>query len=1104
LTNNNNHVASGIYDNFLRGNIGDFLRRKIIDGADLSIVSAYFTIYAYEALKDKLDSINSLRFLFGEPKFIKTIDPEKNESKVYSLEENHIQLSNQLNQKRTAKDCADWIENKVEIRSITKTNFLHGKMYHINNENINDAILGSSNFTVHGLGLGENQNNVELNYEINDKRDRKDLLEWFNTLWNDKKLTEDVKAEVLKYLEKLYKDNSPEFIYYKTLFHIFEDYLKEQEALDFKEKDQLIVDSGIWNALFDFQKDGVKGAINKLTNYGGCIIADSVGLGKTYEALAIIKYYELQNYRVLVLCPKKLKENWTVYQANIGSELNPFPEDRFNYTVLSHTDLSRDSGYAGDINLENFSWGTYDLVVIDESHNFRNNTKGRRDEDGNLVSMSRYERLMQNIIKGKVKTRVLMLSATPVNTSLKDLRNQIHFITEENDNAFYSTLGIPSLNNLINRSQRVFTTWAEERDKHKTDDLLNKLSPAFFRLLDGLTIARSRKHVVKYYKDTVKRLGGFPHRAKPISIFSEIDLNNEFPSYDRLNDLISDYQLSLFKPSTYILPDRVKAYEFDNMPNFNQAQRENFLIGMMKVGFLKRLESSINSFTISIGRTIEKIDSLLKTITEFEALSEKAGDIDFDDLEIDSEADEELIDALDNMKVGKKLEIKLVDLDLEKWKQDLKSDREKMQEIYNIARCVTVERDAKLKELKKIISDKVAHPTQNLNGKPCKKILLFTAFADTAKYLYENLTHWAQDELGIHSALVTGGGSNDKTTLGKSDYNHILTNFAPIAKNRARISSMEQDQEIDLLIATDCISEGQNLQDCDLVVNFDIHWNPVRIIQRFGRIDRIGSLHSSVNMVNFWPTKDLDKYISLRNRVEARMALVDVSAAADDNPLEVDGIQELIEDELTYRDKQLLRLRDEVMDLEDFNETVDLTDFSLEDFRADLSRYIESNRKLLEESPLGLNCLVAPDKDTAAVRPGVIFCLRQLNSSPELLEINPVHPYYLVYVFADGNVRFSFPHSKQILEMMRALCSGKHEALSALCESFELETENGSNMQHYDGLLNASVKFILNRIKRLMIGGLVIDKNSVIPPLEDQPKTNDDFELITWVVIKDE
>ena len=506
--------SSGIRDNYHRGNVGDFLKSKIHKGAELSIVSAYFTIYAYDALKGELDGINRLRFLFGEPSFVKSIDPEKGANKHFRIENDKLELANQLQQKCIAAECAKWIQSKVDIQSVKQSNLLHGKMYHITHQEVEDAIIGSSNFTVRGLGLATTGNNIELNMEVDSTRDRKDLKAWFDELWNDHSLVEDVKNEVLQYLEQLYRNQTPEFVYYKTLFHIFEQYLSDQSKADLLlgEKSQ-IVDTDIWKALFTFQKDGVKGAINKILKHNGCIIADSVGLGKTYEALAIIKYFELRNDKVLVLCPKKLRENWTVYQAHVNSELNPFLKDRFGYTVLCHTDLSRDGGFSGDIDLSTINWGNYNLVVIDESHNFRNNTKGKK-EDGNVVKQTRYERLMEEIIKRGVKTKVLLISATPVNNNLKDLRNQLYFITGDDKTAFKDSIGIANLDDTIAAAQRTFTDWTKQDKEHQTSKLLEKLVSSFFKLLDELTIARSRKHIQKYYPETIKELGGFPVKIK--------------------------------------------------------------------------------------------------------------------------------------------------------------------------------------------------------------------------------------------------------------------------------------------------------------------------------------------------------------------------------------------------------------------------------------------------------------------------------------------------------------------------------------------------------------------------------------------------------------
>ncbi|WP_373535903.1 helicase-related protein [Microcoleus sp.] len=1093
---------SAIRDNRHRGTVGDFLKAKVEENSTLSIVSAYFTIYAFDALKEQLLGIKSLKFLFGEPRFIKSLDPSKTDKKAFQIEDQGLQLQNRLQQKRVAKECAEWIDKKVQIRSVKQSNLLHGKMYHIAHNGSENAIMGSSNFTVRGLGLGRKNNNIELNLEVDSKRDTRDLKAWFDELWNDPELIEDVKEDVLLYLEQLYQNNSPEFIYYKTLFHIFETFLNDLEKNDILSEQLHFFNTEIWKSLFEFQKDGVKAAINKIRRYNGCIIADSVGLGKTFEALAVIKYFELRNQKVLVLCPKKLRENWTVYLAQNNSDLNPLVKDRFSYTVLSHTDLSRDSGWSGDINLETIKWGNYDLVVIDESHNFRNNIKSKRDESGHLIRKSRYERLMDDIIKSGVKTQVLLLSATPVNNDLKDLRNQLYFITEGSDAAFGESLGIASLRDTLADAQGKFTKWAKKSRDRKTSELLEELSSAFFKLLDELTIARSRKHIQKYYKDAIAQLGGFPERLKPISVFPEIDLKGEFMSYEQLNSEISKYQLSLFNPSKYVLPPYRSVYENKGVRNFKQSDRERCLIGMMKVNFLKRLESSIHSFALTIERTITKIEYLETKIQNFQQFQQSRDanqTVIFRDLMIEDFDDEEFQDA---MQVGEKLIFQMAHLDVETWLKDLKCDKEQLKKIYNSAQSISVERDAKLAELKALIAQKVKHPTTNKHGQPNRKVLVFTAFADTAVYLYEGLREWATLDLKINLALVTGGSAKNKTTFGKNEFNRVLTNFSPFAKKRAQIPSMPQDGEIDLLIATDCISEGQNLQDCDYLINYDIHWNPVRIIQRFGRCDRIGSPNHTVQLINFWPTEDLDQYINLKNRVEARMALADIAGTFEDNLLEAKEIQELIESDLKYRDKQLLRLKDEVLDIEDFTESVALTEFTLDDFRMELAKYIESNRKLLQDAPFGLYAVVPTNSEYPIIAPGVIFCLKQKGDSLDNKTVNPLQPYFLVYVGENKEVRLTFAQPKQILEIYQLLCAGCSVPYEELCNLFDRETNNGFDMSLYNDLLEGAVDSIAGIYKKRLIGNLLSSRRAVLVEQAHQVKATTDFELITWLVIK--
>ncbi|HEX3628123.1 MAG TPA: SNF2-related protein [Verrucomicrobiae bacterium] len=685
--------SSGIRDNHSRGPVADFLKTKIHAGSQLSIVSAYFTIYAYDALKTQLDQIGHLNFLFGEPRFIASLDPDKTEKKAFILDGNGLHLTNTLQQKRVARECAEWIRQNVDIRSVRHSQLLHGKMYHIANNGVEEAILGSSNFTVRGLGLGAGNNNIELNLVVDSNRDRQDLKAWFDELWKSdgtngtEKLVEDVKPDVLKYLDQLYQNHAPEFIYFKTLFHVFESFLADQDKGGLLDQNIKIVDTEIWKACFEFQRDGIKGTINKILKHNGCILADSVGLGKTFEALAVIKYFELKNERVLVLCPKKLRENWTVYQAQNNSLLNPFTKDRFGYTVLSHTDLSREDGFSGDINLETFNWGNFDLVVIDESHNFRNNTPGKRDEEGKIIRRSRYQRLMEDIISSGVRTKVLLLSATPVNNDLRDLRNQLYFLTEGHDDTFKDTLDISSLKDTLTAAQKTFTLWAKRHTgERKTKDLLEKLSSAFFKLLDELTIARSRKHILRYYKNSIAALGGFPTRNKPISIYAEIDLQRRFLSYDKLNDEIGGYKLSLFAPSRYLKDEFRQLYQTHAGDPFSQADREKFLIGMMKVNFLKRLESSVKSFEITMGRTIDKIEHLEQKIRNYQA--DPNQNPESEELELNIEIPEADDDADDPMEVGGKFKYRLEHLHLDRWLEDLQRDKQQLSLLHSSAEAV--------------------------------------------------------------------------------------------------------------------------------------------------------------------------------------------------------------------------------------------------------------------------------------------------------------------------------------------------------------------------------------------------------------------------------
>jgi len=841
-------------------------------------------------------------------------------------------------------------------------------------------------------------------------------------------------------------------------------------------------DTKIWEKLYKFQKDGTIGTINKIEKYGGCIIADSVGLGKTFEALAVIKYYELRNDRVLVLCPKKLRENWTIYTQN--DKRNIFVGDRFNYDVLNHTDLSRYSGYSGEINLGTINWSNYDLIVIDESHNFRNNNPSTE-------RVTRYQRLMRDIIKSGVKTKVLMLSATPVNNRMADIKNQIAFITEGEDGAF-SFEGIPSIENTLRKSQLIFNNWIKLPEVNRTTDtFVEMVGMDYFKLLDTITIARSRKHIEKYYN--IAEIGKFPDRQKPHNVHSDIDLLNKFPPLSEINRIIKSLNMSAYAPSNYILAHKRdeynKKYDIevrDGKSTFRQVDREQALTGLMRINLLKRMESSIHSFGLTVAKLLNNVNGLLDLIKQKGTNYDPS--LNIDDIDLDD-------NQLEDLLIGNKVKVLLQDMDLLKWAQDLEDDRDKLTDLLYEAKQITADRDSKIADLKNVIRAKIKYPLNSNN----RKVLVFTAFADTAQYLYENLVNWAQTEFGIHVAQVTGSGSN-KTTMPKvrvTDLNSMLTNFSPISKERDKVYP-EIDGEIDLMIATDCISEGQNLQDCDFLVNYDIHWNPVRIIQRFGRIDRLGSVNDRVQLVNFWPNLKLDEYINLQARVTGRMVLLDVSATGDENIIEFDENKQM--NDLEYRKRQLERLQEEVVDLEEISGGISITDLTMNDFKMDLMEFMKTNRKDLEQAPLGMYAIAATSPDVPEIKPGVIFALKQVNPHVAVEKHNALYPYYMVYIHENGTVRYNYLHTKKILDYYKKLCVGEKQVLADLAKIFNEETDNGSKMKPYSNLLEAAIQNLAGRVEEAGVaslfskGGTTLSRQTV-SGLED-------FELISFLVIK--
>jgi SNF2 family DNA or RNA helicase len=1056
------------------------LEKHIRKGSKVSTISAYFTMYAYSALKKELDKIDEMRFIFTTPSFSKNKDKEAREYEIVNNNifgnEFELKLRNEMTQSAVAKDCAKWLKDKVEIKSFKEPNVAQPRMIHVHNKSEEDIVInGSVDFTTDGLGItGSNRadfNNFMAGEEFTDSQ----LLS-FDTLWNNEMVLTDVKDKLLKQMEVMYEENSGEFIYFKSLYHIFYNYLDELDEDNIVKKGNKLKETKIWNILYQFQQDAVIGAIDKIEKYNGCILADSVGLGKTFTALAIIQYYELRNDRVLVLVPKKLRENWTIYTLN--DKRNIFAEDRFRYDVLNHTDLSRERGFSGNIDLKTINWENYDLVVIDESHNFRNNpaVKDR---------VTRYQRLMNNVIKQGHKTKLLMLSATPVNNKMNDIKNQIAFITEDKDNAL-EEIGISSINHTLKNAQAIFNQWSKLDDNTRTGEkFVDMMDLDYFKLLDTLTIARSRKHIEKYYD--LAEIGEFPNRLDPINESSDIDIKKEFPTLNEINNEIERLNLSVFSPFLYILPqkreDYAKKYDIaigEGKSVFKQTDREKSLIQLMRINLLKRMESSIHSFKLTIEKLLFKIN---KTLEKIDNISEYNEDIDIS--LIDPEEDE-----YDELMFGKKTKVLLQDMDLIKWKQDLKLDKEKLEFLFAQAKEVDCLRDEKLADLKKVISNKIENPINEDN----KKILIFTAFADTAKYLYENISQWIFDNYGLYTALVTGSGDN-KTNLKavrNTDIDEILTSFSPISKNR-NIINPEMTEEIDILIGTDCISEGQNLQDCDYLINYDIHWNPVRIIQRFGRVDRIGSKNKDIQLVNFWPNIELDEYINLKGRVENRMVMVDVSATGEENII---VNNDKVMNDLEYRKNQLEKLKDQVIDLEDVSDAISITDLTFNDFKIELMEYMKEHRKELDNAPFGIYSIVPAEE----FEPGVIFLLRQVKGVKESKDKNALTPYYLVYINENEEVKLNYIQSKKILDYYQKLCSGKKEVFRNLVESFDRETDNGRQMDKYSQLLKESIENIIGKKQETGVRSLFTKGGT--SPVKNNIEGLEEFELISFLILK--
>ena len=1072
------------FDN-LNSKVVDDLKITLRGSSKVSIAAASFSIYAYEALKEELETIDELRFIFTSPTFHKEkASKEKREFFIPKLSRERnlfgsdfeIKLRNQLSQKAIAKECADWIRRKACFKTNISSGIIDCVMS-VANEDNKYTYTPISDFTTTELGCERGNNMCPTKMRISSPYADKYLRD-FNELWNNYESFKDVTETIIDNISTVYKENAPDFIYFVTLYNIFNEFLEDisedvlpNEATGFK-------NSVIWKKLYNFQKDACLAIINKLEKFNGCILADSVGLGKTFTALSVIKYYENRNKTVLVLCPKKLNDNWITYRSNYIN--NPIAADRLRYDVLFHSDLSRKGGSSNGLNLDHINWGNYDLVVIDESHNFRNGGKVTTDENDANPRENRYLQLMNKVIRSGVKTKVLMLSATPVNNRFNDLKNQLELAYEgqqENINDLLNTES--SIETIFNRAQKAYNAWSKlPKEERTTQRLLDSLSFDFFEVLDSVTIARSRKHIEQYY-DTAD-IGKFPTRLAPKSYSPNLTDINDAINYNEIFEELNRLNLCIYRPSSYILPSKIHKYiDTDDEAEFgghSVSGREIGISRLMSTNLLKRLESSVNSFRLTLSR----IEALISnTIAKIDAGEASVDDYEIEDLDID--------DAEATVG-GKKSKILISDMDTLSWKRDLSADVEVLTLLRLMLSDITPEHDTKLQTLKEVVYNKIDNPFNGRN----KKVIIFTAFSDTAEYLYNNLAEQILRDKGLHTAMITGD-IDSRTTLKikrKMDFNALLTLFSPMSKEKAAIFP-EVKEEIDVLIATDCISEGQNLQDCDYLINYDIHWNPVRIIQRFGRIDRIGSKNDTIQLVNFWPDMTLDDYINLKGRVEARMKISVMTATGDDNLLSPEE-----KGDLEYRREQLERLQNEVVDIEEMNTGVSIMDLGLNEFRLDLLEYMKTHNDV-EHTPYGLHAVVGATDDCPK---GVVYVLKNRSNSVNIDQKNRLHPFYMVYLTDDGEVFINHLQPKELLDRVRYMCRGKIEPIAELCRSFNKETKDGYNMKHYSDLLGDAITSIISVKEQSDIDLLLSGFQGEL--FIKEIKGLDDFELICFLVVR--
>lgn len=1042
---------------------------------DMDIVTGFFFVAGLCALYDNLSDDNKYRLILAE-----MVSDDDFKTKVIDLLQGDLGIENALQLSDFARKSVEFLKRKsVEVKAITNA-FCHAKTY-IFKDNDDTAhnyyLTGSSNLTEAGMGM-KRSSNVELNIAETGATNNtyKELREWFKEQWqniaqdkiicdpqNPKSPLIDVKQFFIDKISEVFKTYTPEEIYYKILFELFQSDIDFDTSLEHEREMTLLQDSEIYKTLFNYQKSGVVSLIKMLRKWNGAILADAVGLGKTFSALAVMKYYQNNGYNVLLLCPKKLEQNWTQYLKRHGSR---FERDGFDYLVRFHTDLqdNRLENSYDDAKLSYLRRQQKLLVVIDESHNLRNSSSGR------------YRTLMEDLLTDNTGSqrdvKVLLLSATPINNSLKDVRNQFNMIAKGVDDYFSGDdFEVKSLMELFRDAQTKFSEWSEQEDR-RISDFIKSIPQHFFNLTDRLIVARTRSLIEKTLGEDLH----FPKKLKPINIYKGVNAVGKFKTVLKLYDALTDLHLTAYQPSQYMTDKKDKAKDWQD-----DRFREEFLVKMMTILFLKRLESSWYSCKLTVDKVLKVHENTLKLVDDYLKTRTDAV-VSIEPIEEENDGDEfTLRDHTIRLSQMKRIN---------EFRNDLNADTNKLKEIANAFATFETElnvgkvSDAKMNALIDLVKEK------SVRKNP--KLIIFTAFSDTANYIYDKLKEQGVSQI----ACVTGDKSTfpDGSTTAK--FTIILQCFAPYSKlykemdwtplyekhlSRERVSETTHrydvsfdewkqlisgdseyekykmciDNPIDVLIATDCLSEGQNLQDADMVVNFDIHWNPVRLIQRFGRIDRIGSPNEAVQSVNFWPTDNLDAFINLTNRVENRMALM--LTAGSESIETTERYKEMTEDNplLDKNAQKLLRqlAEDSISDIEDANadgQNLGLQNLSLEMFRQDLIDYFERHKELFRRMPSGaFSGFVNKSAQFVGIPESFVAVLGYPHRKRKTE--NYKH-FYLMCQPANGETEMHEMNRAEILNLLRA---NKNEAIYL---PDWIEHPNGERVQRLSAILKEWLK----------------------------------------------